>query len=353
MTYNNVMSDAPSKNDARSLDHRTLTELRKRAVTSVQQGQSPEVVAEALGVTRAAMYNWLALYRQGGWSALDADKRGGRKPKLDGSKLNWIYDTITSNNPLQLQFTFALWTSKMVGELIYQKFGIRYSKASVCRLLNQLGLTPQRPLWRADQQSEEQVQRWLEEEYPAIQKRARKENAQIFFADEAGIRSDHHAGTTWASKGETPVVTSAGARFGMNLISAVSAQGEFRFMTVKGRVNAGVFIEFLKRLVHNAERPVFLIVDGHPSHKAKKVQRYVESLDGWLELFFLPPYSPELNPDECAWNDLKNNAIGRKHITDPDSLKAEVIRFFRYLQKTPARVMGYFNTATTRYAAVA
>ena len=148
------------------------------------------------------------------------------------------------------------------------------------------------------------------------------------------------------------MVSATGARFGLNMISAVSAQGEFRFMTVKGRVNAGVFIDFLKRLVHKADRPVFLIVDGHPSHKAKKVQRYVESLEGKLELFFLPPYSPELNPDECAWNDLKNNAIGRKQINDPESLKAEVIRFFRYLQKTPQRVKGYFNTATTRYAAM-
>ena len=121
------------------------------------------------------------------------------------------------------------------------------------------------------------------------------------------------------------------------------------YETVEGRVNAGVFV-FLKRLIHNAERPIFLIVDGQPTHKAKKVERYVESQDGWLELFFLPPYSPELNPDECAWNDLKNNTIRGKHITDPASLKAEVI-FLRHLQKTPARVVGCFNTATTNCAA--
>jgi transposase len=345
------MSEQSRKTDARSLNRETLTELRKRAVSSVQEGQSPEDVAQALGVTRAAMYGWLARYRNGGWGALDAKKRGGRKPKLDGAKMRWVYETVTSNNPLQLQFPFALWSAKMVGQLIERQFGIRYSKASVCRLLKQLGLTPQRPLRRAYQQSQQRVQQWLDDTYPAIQERARRENAQIFFADEAGVRSDHHGGTTWAQKGQTPVVPSTGARFGLNLISAVSAQGEFRFMTVEGRVNAGVFIDFLKRLVHNADRPIFLIVDGHAAHRAKKVERYVESLEGQLELFFLPPYAPQLNPDECAWNDLKNNAIGRQQITGPAQLKAEVLRFLRYLQKTPARVMGYFNTATTKYAA--
>ena len=291
--------------DARRLDHKTLTELRKRGVASVQEGQSPEIVAKALGINRATMYGWLARYRNGGLSALDARKRGGRKPKVDAKAMKWIYNTVTSKNPLQLKFTFALWTAKMVGEIIYQRFGIKLSKASVCRLLNQLGLTPQRPIWRAYQQSSEEVQRWLEDEYPKIRAMARRHKALIFFGDEAGVRSDHHAGTTWGIKGKTPVVSSTGARFGLNLISAVSAQGEFRFMTVRGRVNASEFIEFIKRLIHGVDRGmVFLIVDGHPTHKAKMIRRFVDSVKDRFRLFYLPPYSPELNPDERVWNDL-------------------------------------------------
>ncbi len=225
--------------DARKLDHGMLTELRKRGVASVQEGTSPEVVA------------WLARFRSGGYGALDARKRGGRKPKLDGAAIRWVYRTVTEKNPLQLKFTFALWTAKMVGQLIYARFGVKMSKSSVCRLLSQLGLTPQRPVWRAYQQRPEEVQRWLQQEYPQIHRMAKKHNALIFFGDEAGVRSDHHAGTTWAVKGKTPVVSSTGARFGLNLLSAVSAQGEFRFMTVKGRVGAVQFIEFIKRLLHN------------------------------------------------------------------------------------------------------
>jgi len=337
--------------DARRLTHNMLTELRKRGVTSVQDGQSPELVAKALGINRATMYGWLARYRTGGWDALDARKRGGRKPKLDAKAIRWVYNTVTMKNPLQLKFTFALWTAKMVGQLIFQRFGINLSKASVCRLLAQLGLTPQRPVWRAYQQRPEQVQKWLKEEYPRIRALARRHNAMIFFGDEAGIRSDHHAGTTWAMKGKTPIVSSTGARFGLNLISAVSAQGEFRFMTIRGRVGAARFIEFIKRLIHGVDRTVFLIVDGHPAHKAKMVSRFVDSVKDRFRLFFLPPYSPELNPDERVWNDLKNNGIGKQVITTPAQLHSAVMSYLRFIQKSPARVRSYYNNETTKYAA--
>lgn len=339
-------------NDARKLTAKELTELRKRAVSAVQNGESPEAVARAFCVNRVTVYGWLARYRAGGWDALSAAKRGGRKPKLDARMLRWIYEAVTMKNPEQFQFKFALWTSKMLVGIIDAKFGVKISKSSVCRLLNQLGLSAQKPLWRAWQQNPDKVDKWLKQDFPKIAKRAKKEGGVVWFADEAGLRSDAHSGKTWAVKGETPVVKTTGARFGINLISAVNRLGEMRFMCVEGKVNADVFIDFLNRLVVGCAKKVFLVVDGHPSHKAKKVEKFLETKKDQIELFFLPPYSPELNPDEFVWNDLKNNGVGRTAITGPDMLKETAMNYLRKLQKLPERVASYFKAPSTKYAAV-
>ena len=336
--------------DARALDHATLTALRKRGVAAVQSGEAPRLVAAALGVNLRTLFRWLAQYRRGGWAQLDARKRGGRPPKLDGGALRWIYNTVATKNPLQLKFPFALWTAAMVQALISERFKVQLSQSSVCRLLHQLGLSAQRPLWRAYQQDPKAVRQWLQTDYPAIRRQARRAGAQIFFADEAGVRSDFHSGTTWGRRGRTPVVSSTGARFGANLISAVSAQGQLRFMLSKGRVTAAVFIEFLRRLLVNASAPIFLIVDGHPTHRAKSVARFVAAQEGRLALFHLPPYSPELNPDELVWNNLKNHGTGRSLITSPEQLRQTIVSHMRQLQKLPALIRSFFHAPTTCYA---
>ncbi len=147
---------------------------------------------------------------------------------------------------------------------------------------------------------------------------ALKEAATIYFGDEAAMRSDYHSGTTWAPRGKTPVVESTGARFSINMISAITGKGHMRFMTIEGLLNADKFIGFLERLIYNSEKPIYLIVDGHPVHKASKVKKFVDSTKGRLKLFYLPPYSPELNPDELVWNHVKNHRIGRKQIKGPE-----------------------------------
>lgn len=340
------------KDDARKLDHATLEAMRMRAVRRVQEGESPELVARIFGVGRTAIYRWLAFYRRGGWGALKAKPLFGRPPKLDAKKLRWIYDTVTQKNPLQLKFEFALWTREMIAKLIHDKFGVKLAANSVGRLLAQLGITAQKPLHRALERDEALVQKWLKEEYPKIKKMAQQQGADIYFGDAAHMRSAHHAGTTWGKKGETPIVKATGARHSLSLISAITSKGHMRFMVKdKGGVNADVFIEFLQRLLVGATRTIFLIVDRGPAHRAKKTKAFVATLGGKLRLFYLPPYSPDRNPDELVWKHLKADTVGRMVVTDKADFKSKVLSSMRSLQKSPAKIRAFYQKPTLKYAA--
>jgi len=340
------------KNDARKLDHRTLEEMRIRVVKRVQDGESPETIAKILDLDRSTVYGWLARYRRGGWDGLKAKPLAGRPPKLSGKMMRWVYETVTRKNPLQLNFAFALWTRDMVAKLIKDKFGMKLSVASVGRLLAQLGITCQKPLHRAQERNEALVQQWLKKDYPQIRATARKAGADIYFGDAAHIRSDHHAGRTWGKKGETPILEATGARHAMSLISAITSRGHMRFMIVeKGGVNADVFIEFLKRLIAGARRVIFLIVDRGPAHVAKKTKAFVESLNGSLRLFYLPPYSPDRNPDELVWKHLKADTVGRMAVTNRDDFKSKVRSSMRQLQNDPAKIRAFYQKPSLQYAA--
>src|ERR1035441_6688574 len=171
------------QNDARQLSHDILEDMRRRAVMAVQAGQSPEVVGKAFGLNRTTIYDWLAQYRRGGWGALKAKPLAGRPPKLSGKEMQWVYNTVTQKNPLQMKFAFALWTRAMVAKLIKDKYGIRLAANSVGRLLAQLGITPQRPLYQALERDPSLVTKWLKTEFPKIKKAAQTQGADIYFGD--------------------------------------------------------------------------------------------------------------------------------------------------------------------------
>ena len=335
--------------DGRKIDRKALEAIRIRAVKRVEAGESPEVVIGALGLTRPRIYEWIAQYREGGIEALRSHKASGRPPKLSGSALQKIYRLVVGKDPRQLKFAFALWTRGMVRELISREFDVRLSDVSVGRLLRKLGLSPQRPVRRAYQQDQALVVDWMARDFPAIKKLARLTGADIYFGDEASVRSDYHSGTTWAPKGKTPVGVTTGARLKVNVISAINPKGELRFMATEKTVNADVFCEFLTRLIANATAPIFLIIDNHSVHRSAKVRAFVEKTKGRLRLFYLPPYSPELNPDELVWNYLKNHNTGRLSHSGKKEFQERVSALMESLQGLTEKVRGFFRHPIIKY----
>ena len=331
------------------MDREALAQVRIRAVSQIRGGESPEQVAKVLGVNRVTVYRWLSRFADGGYKGLKRKKAPGKEPILNHAQMKSLYYMVIDSTPEQMKLPFALWTLAGIQKCIQDRFDVILSKATMGRVMARLGLSFQKPLQRAYEQNGALVKTWLQTEFPKIQRLAKRENAEVFFEDESGIRSEATVGKTWGKIGKTPVVKRTGRRYGMNLVSAISPRGELRFMFTKGTFGAKEFREFLKRLIATTERKVFVIADGHPAHKSKIVNEFLEENENRLRLFFLPPYSPELNPDELVWNSLKGN-IGRSLIKDQSDLESKVIGFMRSLQKMPERVRAFFQERHVKYA---
>src|SRR6201984_2528838 len=228
---------------------RATPDERLRAVQLLKEGNEAELVARMFGVSRAIVFRWQQKYDAGGPAGLETKKTPGPASRLSPTQMSQLYAMVSGCDPRQLEFDFGLWTRRIIRDLIRREFGVKFSEVQVGRLLKKMGLSPQRPLYRAYQQDPERVAEWKKSVYPKLRKRAAEEGASIFFADEASIRTDHHAGTTWAPIGQTPVVITTGERKTVNMVSAISPRGGLRFRIQEGKMNAGKFIDFLKALL--------------------------------------------------------------------------------------------------------
>ena len=342
------------KCDARKLAPEAQEAIRKRAVDAVIEGMSHVKAAELFGVTRHSVDRWVKTYEEEGPDALNAHKRGpkGERSILKGWQAASICTLIRDRHPEQLKLPFVLWTAKSVRLLIYRKFNLRVSERTVRRYLAKWGFTPQKPVRRAYERNDEAVKRWLEEEYPAILREAKRENALIYWGDEMGVRSDHQAGRSYSPRGKTPEIPGTGQRFGCNVLSALTNRGHLVFMVFKKGFTSAVFLRFLRRLVKQTNRKVIIIVDRHPVHRSRKVAAWLESHASQIRLFFLPGYSPDLNPDEMVNQDVKANAVGRKRAKNRTQLMGQVRRYLDRRRRQPEVVQRYFHEPSVRYAAL-
>ena len=308
--------------------------------------------ASVFQVARGTINRWHQAYRARGERALVGKKRGRRKSiVLEPWQAATVVRMITDRCPDQLKLPFMLWTREAVGTLIERKFGIKLSVWTVGRYLKRWGFTPQKPLSRAYEQDPKRVKAWVESDYPRIQAEAKAVGAMVYWGDEMGVRSDFHAGTTYGRKGKTPVIPATGQRFGCSMLSAITNRGELAFMVYEEHFTAAIFLKFLKRLVQHANRMVFLIVDNHPVHKAAAVRHWVEANKDRIRLYFLPSYSPQINPDELLNHDTKVNAVGRKRVATKKELVRNLRSHLRSRQRTPHVVRNFFREKNVRYAA--
>jgi transposase len=340
--------------DMRKLPAAAQEERRRQVIGLRQAGQTYDAIAAQVGLSPTGVFDICKRFAERGAAGLKTGPRGpepGHGRFLDADQEKEACDLIRRHTPDELDLSFALWSRAAVRELIWQRFGVRLAVRTMGTYLARWGFTAQKPLRRAYEQDPAAVRRWLRRAWPAIAARAKAESGSIFWGDETGLRSDDVRGRSYAPRGRTPEVRVNHRRANLGLISAVTNKGELRWMVLDGAVKAPSLLRFLARLVRDAEQKVFLILDRLPVHRSAKVRAWLAGREAEIEVFYLPGYSPELNPDEGLNGDLKQAVTRQEPARSKAQLKHAVVGHMRKLSKLPDRVRSFFGHKTFRYAA--
>jgi transposase len=341
--------------DARHLSIETQNYLRQQGIRLHEAGKQVCDISAYLGVSRSTVSKWWRQYQERGEAAFIQQARGrqvGDGRTLSPAMERDIEAALRDHEPTDWDIDSALWTRRAVQTLIDQRCQIKMPIRTVGEYLKRWGYSPQRPANRAYEQDSVAVETWLEEVYPAIAQRANAEGAMIHWEDESGVHSDEYGGRGYAPIGHTPEVhPTEKKREKVNYIATLDNQGTVRFMTYTCNFTGPVYIRFLERLADSSKDKVFLITDRHPVHLRKLVQQWFTADSAQIEVFYLPSYSPQLNPVEYLNNDLKQQVHDKPPTRSLKQLKERVISSLRKLQKLPAHVRNYFQHPDIAYAA--
>lgn len=342
------------KIDARTLSQDAQYQIRRQVVKLRQGGMKYKEIGEVVGITRTYACTIFKRYERNGNKAIAKKQRGrrqGDQRTLEEDQETAIQKMITDKTPDQLKMPFALWTRQAVQQLIKHQYKIAMPIRTVGEYLRRWGFTPQKPAKRAYEQNPKAVQKWLDEEYPNIVRQAKTEGAEIHWCDETGVRNDENSGRGYAPKGKTPIIRLNANRKSISMISSITNQGKLRFMVYKDAMNADLFTKFMGRLIKDAGRKVFLVVDNLTTHHSKLVKEWLNAHKDEIEVYYLPSYSPELNPDEYLNCDMKAAVHAGLPARNEKELKTKVVSHMRKLQKLPQRIAKYFKHPKINYAA--
>lgn len=338
--------------DKRSLE--LLKVLRQKAVDAVvKHGLTQKHACEVFGFSQTTMTKYIRAYKEGGSEGFTYKKRGvssGDRNLLNGEQEKPLVESIIKYTPDELGLESTLWTSKVINQYIKKLYNVSFSERGIRNFMTRLGFSAQKPIRVAYQRNPEKVRVWLEETYPAIKARACREGARIYWGDEMGVHSRDNRGRTYGLVGQTPQIKKSGSRFKCNVLAAISPQGFMNWMVFEENCTAEKFIEFLGRLIRQIKQKVFLIVDNLKVHHAKKVQDYVKKHQDKLQLFFLPPYCPEMNPQELVNQDVKANANNFRALMKIEDLTINVRYYLSKIQFDPYKIMNFFKKKEVQYA---
>jgi len=340
--------------DMRTLSRDARHERRVQVIRMRKAGQTYEAIAAQTGLSRTGVFNICQRHANGGVKALH-DAVGGRKKGefrvLTADQERQVQQLIRDKTPDQIKMPYALWSRPAVSELIADRFGIRIPVRTMGTYLKRWGFTPQKPIRRAYEQSPTAVKQWMDTTYPGIAVRAKKEGGEIHWGDETGLRGDDVRGRSFAPKGETPVIRVSSKRAGLSIISTVTNKGQMRWKIFDGALNSDILIDFLRRLTKGASKKVFLILDNLRVHHSKPVKLWLAKHTEVIEVFYLPSYSPELNPDEMANADIKQAVTKLAPARTKLQLVKAASHHLRSVQKQPERIRRYFQHDPVKYAA--
>jgi len=319
-----------------------LEQYRFRAFELREKGWRVKDIAVAFGIHPASVSRWFVKVRKGGEKSLKRTVAKGALSKLSvvhrEKILCWLVQPATD-----FGFDTPLWTCRRIQQLIKQELSISLHISNVWEWLRKWGLTNQKPIKSALQADPEEAERWLTEEWPRIKAHAKRWRAIIYFLDEAGVSLIPVMGKTWSPKGKTPIVKVTGSKGGFCVSSVVSPAGHMLFRIEKEKVTAIVHIQFLKQiLAHHPHRKIIVIEDRAPAHRAKKVAEFIQEHEKRFARYFLPPYSPQLNPDEEVWNHLKNHKLKAHQIQKKKDFKPFILSKMRSIQRNPTLIQSFF-----------